>query len=72
VAAVVRSDPALNENRLRIHWNERLVHYQQPIDVVFVKMLPRNAMGKITRRQLREEILKLIGNPREGEKGNRV
>ena len=68
VAAVVRSDPALNENRLRIHWNERLVHYQQPIDVVFVKMLPRNAMGKITRRQLRDEILKLVGSEVEGER----
>jgi acyl-CoA synthetase (AMP-forming)/AMP-acid ligase II len=72
VAAVVRSDPALDENRLRSHWNERLVHYQRPMDVVFVDMLPRNAMGKIIRRQLRDEILKLIGNPREEEKRSNV
>jgi acyl-coenzyme A synthetase/AMP-(fatty) acid ligase len=68
VAAVVRNDPALDEGRLRTHWNERLVHYQRPMTVVFVDMLPRNAMGKILRRQLRDEILKLIGNPREEEK----
>jgi len=68
VAAVVRSDPALDEGRLRTHWNERLVHYQRPMTVVFLDMLPRNAMGKILRRQLRDEILKLIGNPREEEK----
>jgi malonyl-CoA/methylmalonyl-CoA synthetase len=60
MAAVVRNDPALDENRLRSHWNERLVDYQRPMTVVFVDSLPRNAMGKITRRQLRDEILKLI------------
>jgi malonyl-CoA/methylmalonyl-CoA synthetase len=63
LAAVVRNDPALDEDRLRAHWNERLIHYQQPTTVVFVDSLPRNAMGKISRRQLRGEILKSMGNP---------
>lgn len=66
VAAVVRNDPTLDEHRLRNHCNERLVHYQQPMTVIFVETLPRNAMGKIIRRVLREEILKLIRNL-EGE-----
>jgi malonyl-CoA/methylmalonyl-CoA synthetase len=68
VAAVVRRDPTLDENRLRTHWNEGLVHYQRPVTVVFVDMLPRNAMGKITRRQLRDEILKLVGSEVQGER----
>jgi len=53
----------LDEDRLRAHWNERLIHYQQPTTVVFVDSLPRNAMGKISRRKLRDEILKSMGNP---------
>jgi len=64
VAAVVRNDSALDEPRLRNHCSKRLVHYQQPIAVIFVETLPRNAMGKITRRQLRDEIVKLMGTAR--------
>jgi acyl-coenzyme A synthetase/AMP-(fatty) acid ligase len=56
------------KKRLCIHWNERLVQYQWPMAVIFVDMLPRNAMGKITRRQLRDEILKLVGSEVEGER----
>jgi len=61
-AAIVRSDPTLGESRLRDHWNERLVGYQQPRTVVFVDQLPRNALGKVARQQLRDEILKLLQN----------
>jgi malonyl-CoA/methylmalonyl-CoA synthetase len=53
-AVVVRSDPALDESRLRTFWNERLVDYQRPLEVVFVDALPRNAMGKVVRRELRD------------------
>lgn len=52
-AAVVRSDPALDEARLRAWWADRLVHYQQPKRVVFVDALPRNSLGKVLRRELR-------------------
>jgi malonyl-CoA/methylmalonyl-CoA synthetase len=62
LAAVVPKDLALDEDRLRTHWSERLIHYQQPTTVVFVDSLPRNAMGKISRRQLRDEIMKSMGN----------
>jgi len=57
VAVVVPDDPALDEDRLRAHWNERLVDYQRPFTVLFMPSLPRNAMGKVVRRQLRNEIL---------------
>jgi malonyl-CoA/methylmalonyl-CoA synthetase len=56
VAIVVRGDPALDEDRLRAFLSDRLVDYQRPKSVVFVDALPRNAMGKVLRRELRESI----------------
>jgi len=52
VAAVVRSDEALTDRTLRTYLNERLVDYQRPAAFVFVEALPRNAMGKVLRREL--------------------
>jgi acyl-CoA synthetase (AMP-forming)/AMP-acid ligase II len=54
VAAVVRQGPALDEGGLRAFWGERLVDYQRPREVVFVEELPRNAMGKVLRGELRK------------------
>ncbi len=56
VAAVVRDDLSLDEPRLREFWSERLVDYQRPREIVFVDALPRNALGKVLRRELREQI----------------
>jgi malonyl-CoA/methylmalonyl-CoA synthetase len=56
VAAVVRSDENLSERRLRTYLGERLVDYQRPADLVFVADLPRNAMGKVLRRELRDQL----------------
>ncbi len=52
VAAVVRNDKTLSERTLRAHLSERLVDYQRPSEIVFVEALPRNAMGKVLRREL--------------------
>jgi malonyl-CoA/methylmalonyl-CoA synthetase len=54
-AAVVRSDETLSSNTLRTYLNEHLVDYQRPSEVVFVAALPRNAIGKVMRRELREQ-----------------
>src|SRR5262249_48176122 len=51
-AAVVRADEALSEHSLRTHIGEHLVHYQRPAEIIFVPTLPRNAMGKVLRREL--------------------
>ena len=56
-AVVVRDDPALDERRLRSHCSERLVDYQRPATVIFVEALPRNALGKVLRRELRDLIV---------------
>jgi len=58
-AAVVRSNPALDEAQLRGWWKERLVHYQQPKFVLFVDELPRNSLGKVLRRELRASLEKV-------------
>jgi len=54
-AAVVRSDPRLDEAALAAWCSERLVHYQQPRSVVFIESLPRNSLGKVLRRELRDQ-----------------
>jgi malonyl-CoA/methylmalonyl-CoA synthetase len=59
-AVVVRDDPALDERRLRSHCADRLVDYQRPAMFVFVDALPRNALGKVLRRKLRD----LLARPR--------
>jgi malonyl-CoA/methylmalonyl-CoA synthetase len=55
VAVVVRAGD-LDESQLRAWWDERLVDYQRPRQVVFVDSLPRNAMGKVLRRELRDRL----------------
>jgi malonyl-CoA/methylmalonyl-CoA synthetase len=54
--ALVRNDPAVNEARLHAWWSERLVDYQRPLTVLFVDALPRNTMGKVLRRELRQRM----------------
>ena len=54
-AAIVRSDPALDDARVRAWVSDRLIHYQQPKSLLFVDALPKNALGKILRRELREQ-----------------
>jgi malonyl-CoA/methylmalonyl-CoA synthetase len=56
VAAVVRTDETLTERALRAHIIERLIDYQRPAQIVFVPELPRNAMGKVLRRELRDRL----------------
>jgi malonyl-CoA/methylmalonyl-CoA synthetase len=55
-AAVVRSDETLSVQTLRNYLSERLVDYQRPSQVFFVTALPRNAMGKVMRRELRDQL----------------
>jgi malonyl-CoA/methylmalonyl-CoA synthetase len=54
VAVVVRGKQSLDANQVREFCRERLVDYQRPVSVVFVDSLPRNALGKVLRRELAE------------------
>jgi malonyl-CoA/methylmalonyl-CoA synthetase len=56
VAVIIRDDPALDEKRLRAYCSEHLVDYQRPVIYHFLDALPRNALGKVLRRELRDRL----------------
>jgi fatty-acyl-CoA synthase len=53
-AVVVRADKELTEGELIAHARDRLAHFKAPKRVLFVDELPRNASGKILKRELRD------------------
>jgi malonyl-CoA/methylmalonyl-CoA synthetase len=55
-AFVVREDAGLTEAAVEAYCRERLADYQRPRQVVFAEALPRNAMGKVLKRDLRERL----------------
>jgi acyl-CoA synthetase (AMP-forming)/AMP-acid ligase II len=58
VAFVVRADRAVGERELLAHCRDRLASYKKPSAFHFVEALPRNAAGKITKRALREQLVR--------------
>jgi malonyl-CoA/methylmalonyl-CoA synthetase len=52
VVFVVRDDSSLGEDQVLAFCAERLVDYQRPRQVFFLDTLPRNALGKVLRREL--------------------
>ncbi|HMM67034.1 MAG TPA: AMP-binding protein [Dokdonella sp.] len=51
---VVRSDPSLGEEELREHCRKNLTGYKRPKVIEFRDSLPKSAVGKILRRELRQ------------------
>jgi len=61
-ALVVRKAGALTSDADIIAWaRERIAHFKAPKSVDFIAVLPRNASGKILRRELREPYWKALG-----------
>jgi len=52
---VVRKDPALTEQQVKAYARENLTGYKQPRHVEFRTELPKTNVGKILRRELKEE-----------------
>jgi long-chain acyl-CoA synthetase len=50
---VVRKDPALTEDQVRAHCRKLLTGYKQPKLIEFRDALPKSAVGKVLRRELR-------------------
>ncbi|WP_062464678.1 AMP-binding protein [Demequina soli] len=51
---IVRRDPSLTEHDLRVFLKERLTGYKRPRVIEFIDELPKNNVGKVLRRELRE------------------
>jgi long-chain acyl-CoA synthetase len=52
---VVKSDPALTEDTVIAHMREQVTAYKVPKSIVFKDDLPKTNVGKILRRELRDE-----------------
>ena len=52
---VVNSDPALTEDTVIAHMREQVTAYKVPKSIVFKDDLPKTNVGKILRRELRDE-----------------
>jgi malonyl-CoA/methylmalonyl-CoA synthetase len=66
VAVIVAEDDMdddLDEASLRRHARAALTRYKQPRRYVRRAELPRNAMGKVQKQQLREELAELFASP---------
>lgn len=57
VAAVVRDDSGLSAEKVKDFCREDLAGYKKPREVVFVDALPRNALGKVLKHQVRDQLM---------------
>ncbi|HUG25262.1 AMP-binding protein [Piscinibacter sp.] len=55
---VVRRDPALTGDAVRRHCEQHLAPYKRPRRIEFRQDLPRTPIGKVLRRQLKDEAIK--------------
>jgi acyl-CoA synthetase (AMP-forming)/AMP-acid ligase II len=53
---VTRPGSGLSTHDVIAHCRERLANFKVPREVVFVGQLPRNAGGKVLKRELRERV----------------
>ena len=60
-AAVVRDDEGLTVEEVRDFCREDLAGYKKPREVVFVGGLPRNALGKVLKHEVRERLVERGG-----------
>ncbi|MDJ1159239.1 AMP-binding protein [Chelatococcus sp. SYSU_G07232] len=56
-AYVVRRDESLTEDELRAYARENLTAYKVPRHVVFRESLPKTNVGKVLRRELRDQVI---------------
>jgi len=52
---VVKSDPALTAEAVEQHCRDSLTAYKVPKQIVFIDALPKSTVGKILRRELRDQ-----------------
>jgi acyl-CoA synthetase (AMP-forming)/AMP-acid ligase II len=62
-AVVLRPDSAATADELIEYARQRLASYKKPETIVFLDALPRNPLGKLLRRDLREQLAAERGAP---------
>ncbi len=60
-AYVVKRDPSLTEEALREHCRQYLTGYKVPKQFIFRDELPKTPVGKVLRKELRQEALQELG-----------
>jgi len=55
ILAVIVADKKIDERKLRHYCNKHLADYQQPMAYEFVRTLPKNELGKLVKRKLKEQ-----------------
>jgi len=53
-AIVLKEGATLSQEKLRKWGKERLAPYKAPSKIIFIKHLPRNSMGKVTKPDLKD------------------
>jgi long-chain acyl-CoA synthetase len=59
---IVKKDPSLTEEAVRQYAHEHLTNYKRPHAIIFRNDLPKTNVGKILRRELRDELAKSVAN----------
>jgi acyl-CoA synthetase (AMP-forming)/AMP-acid ligase II len=68
---VVKTDGAsLDEDAVKTYVRENLARYKVPREVEFLKELPRNATGKILKRELHEQHEDGAGSKQKAKAGS--
>jgi len=60
-AAVVREDPELTEEGVKDFLQDELASYKKPRRIEFVDELPRNALGKVLKHEVRDQLTESKG-----------
>jgi malonyl-CoA/methylmalonyl-CoA synthetase len=55
----------IRENQIKVSLQDKLAPYKQPKRIFYVKDLPRNAMGKVQKNNLREQCAGIFTQPRD-------
>ena len=62
VAAVVRKNESIFEEEIINYLSDKLAKFKQPKKIIFLDSLPRNAMGKVQKAELRKKYQKLFND----------
>ena len=57
-AVIVKKDPSLTVEQVKVYCRQNLTGYKMPKEIVFVDSIPKTPVGKILRRELKDIVAK--------------